>query len=286
MILPELKLLTRSNKKWLYSGIDSIENCIDQEHFKNYPHAITYEFNSRGFRDSEWPESLGELQDSIWCIGDSFTVGLGAPLEHTWVYLLQKATGRRCINISLDGASNAWMARRATQILETIKPKYMVFHWSHLWRGEDPDCSLSDEQRRLFAYTKEPLLAIKFFKDIINSVDRKKQNTIVYHSVIPNFGFDIEIDDHWNKCKGPAWPSELPTSVSEFELLPDWLKAELELFQIKDLIEYHTIYNDVFNNEMWIKEFGIIDHARDGWHYDKLTATLFVNELLSRTQFD
>ena len=60
MILPDFLLPSRVNKRWEFSGIDSIEQCLDKNHFKNYPHPITYSYNSRGFRDNEWPESINK----------------------------------------------------------------------------------------------------------------------------------------------------------------------------------------------------------------------------------
>ena len=106
MILPDFVIPNRANRTLLETGIDSLEQCNNKKWFINYPYSVTYHYNSRGFRDTEWPE---DLNLAIWCFGDSFTVGLGNPTEHTWPYILEKETGIRCINISLDGASNDWM---------------------------------------------------------------------------------------------------------------------------------------------------------------------------------
>ena len=89
MILPEFYLRSRANKVWDESGIDSLAYAKDVDYFKNYPHNVSYNHNSRGFRDSEWPDSGKELQDAVWCVGDSFTVGLGSPANHMWVNILQ-----------------------------------------------------------------------------------------------------------------------------------------------------------------------------------------------------
>ena len=72
-------------------------------HFLSYDYPINYQHNSRGFRDSEWPNDLDNI---IWCVGDSFTKGLGAPVEHTWPSILQNKTNKRCLNVSINGASN------------------------------------------------------------------------------------------------------------------------------------------------------------------------------------
>ena len=123
MILPDFILPSRQHQICTESGIDSLEQCLDKKHFKLYPHQIEYRYNSRGFRDAEWPEDINDLKNATWCIGDSFTVGIGSPLKHTWPYILQQQTGCRVINISMDGASNEWMARKCSTLLKIINPK-------------------------------------------------------------------------------------------------------------------------------------------------------------------
>ena len=38
------------------SGSDSPEECLSKDHFLNYTKDISYNYNSRGFRDNEWPD--------------------------------------------------------------------------------------------------------------------------------------------------------------------------------------------------------------------------------------
>ena len=143
MVLADLVLPSRVNQTWQYSGMDSIDKCADVAHFKSYPHTVEYHYNSRGFRDLEWPDNL---KNCIWCIGDSFTVGLGAAQSHTWPSLLQQATNTRTINISMDGASNDWIARRAVDIVQQINPESVVIHWSYLHRREETHAQAAERQ--------------------------------------------------------------------------------------------------------------------------------------------
>jgi len=110
--------------------MDTLEWCADEEHFLSYPKDIWYQYNSRGFRDHEWPQ---DLSDVIWCVGDSFTVGIGQPFEETWPQLLQEKTGKRCLNLGQDGCSNDTMALRIQEIC-TYDPKMIVVMWSYLTR--------------------------------------------------------------------------------------------------------------------------------------------------------
>lgn len=114
-----------------HSGMDSLQNCRNKKYFLNYSKNISYRYNSRGFRDHEWPE---DLSDVIWCVGDSFTVGIGQPIEETWPALLTARTGRTTINIGQDGCSNDTMNLRINEICKLYDPKFVVVMWSYLAR--------------------------------------------------------------------------------------------------------------------------------------------------------
>jgi hypothetical protein len=112
-------------------GMDSYEKCYNKQHFKNYKKEIIYQYNSRGFRGAEWPE---DLSDVIWCVGDSFTVGIGQPVEEAWPQLLEKKTGKRCLNLGEDGCSNDSIALRIQEIYKLYNPKLIIAMWSFLHR--------------------------------------------------------------------------------------------------------------------------------------------------------
>jgi hypothetical protein len=188
MILDDLKLPSRSNRCWKYSGLDSYDECIDKKHFLKYPYEINYDYNSRGFRDSEWPNSILDLSESIWCVGDSFTVGLGQPYEHIWPQILQKRLKKRTINISMDGASNDWILRRTKQIIDEVNPKKLIIMWSYLHRRENPNIYLSDEDRRLFweqSPSSTDLSDYFYWKDQLCQINEISKNIIQF--TIPNY---------------------------------------------------------------------------------------------------
>ena len=271
MILPDFILPSRVNQCWQHSGMDSLEHCFNKKHFKSYPYSITYQYNNRGFRDAEWPESTDELQNSVWCVGDSFTVGLGSPREHTWTHLLQQIYGSRTINVSMDGASNNWIARKSIEILQKINPKQLIIHWSYIARREldiatgldqpsiefyndihVPDQSAytqqtdqqpipseynnnsySDEFRRLQSVQSSDEEDIKNTMNCINSTVNAIVNTKVVHSFIPRF-------------------------------VPK---------QFQGVIESQTV-------GLVIPEIKRLDVARDGYHYDRLTSEYFVDQIM------
>jgi len=183
VILPDFILSSRVDQQWQYSGIDSADRCFDLAHFNTYPHKISYDYNSRGFRDAEWPN---DLDNTVWCLGDSFTVGLGAPVEHTWPRLLQQQLGQRTINVSMDGASNTWIARKCLSIIKEVNPKTIVIQWSYLHRRESSDTSLPDEERRLQNLKTTFVDDIQTTIDCIKQVESTKTGTVI-HSFIPEF---------------------------------------------------------------------------------------------------
>jgi len=142
MILPSFILRQTVDQQFKNSGIDSLKDCLDKAHFKNYPYEVDYQYNSRGYRDQEWPD---DLINAVWCIGDSFTVGLGSARERTWTSLLQNKLNRRTINVSMDGASNNWIARKTKELLTEVTPNLIVLHWSYLHRRESTTYSYVEE---------------------------------------------------------------------------------------------------------------------------------------------
>jgi len=128
----------KRNVKEEYSGIDHIDYCRNQQHFKRYPWPINYSFNSRGFRDQEWPSAQQELESALWCVGDSFTVGIGQPWEHTWPQVLAAHTQKRVINVGRDGAANDSIAQAVMTIIDHVHPVNIVVMWSYLHRRSVP----------------------------------------------------------------------------------------------------------------------------------------------------
>ena len=278
MILPNFILHSRKNEIWNESGLDRLDKCPDVNHFKNYPHQIVYNYNSRGFRDAEWPATAEELQDSIWCVGDSFTVGLGSPLTHTWPNILQSKTNKRCINVSMDGASNKWIARKVLEIINTIQPKIIVIQWSYIQRDELCDNTLTDEDRRIEmseidCYNQ---LLTNLYNTIL-SIELHKNKCNIIHSFIPsNCGFDTHCADVWNDIKGANWP-EMPKNYYEFSCLNKGIVKELLNFF--NAYELFKSYYSIIDKIIYIPEIIRLDLARDGHHYDKITATAFVAQL-------
>jgi hypothetical protein len=306
MILPDFVLPTRANAQWDTSGIDTLELCLDSRHFKKYPYPVQYSYNSRGYRDQEWPQDLEQLRSAIWCVGDSFTVGLGSPLVHTWPQVLQQHTGRRCINVSLDGASNDWISRKACAILDTIAPENLVIHWSYWHRREAPAQELRNYLVQqvwadFYNGVKDPSWpACDTFEQIELLPEHIKQE-IKQHWIEPEvcdedlFFFSIDerrrsnsfvVDDDENlknikKCIHNTITSNKNTNIIH-SFIPEFV--EHDLYQKKNVPEakYKQLVDGLDQGINLVPYFSKLDLARDGHHYDIRTAEYFVQQLLAR----
>ena len=157
------------------SGTDTLLRCRNKKHFLSFPKKISYKYNSKGFRDDEWPE---DLSDVIWCVGDSFTVGIGQPFEETWPSLLQKKLGKRCLNIGQDGCSNDTMALRIKEIYKLHSPKLIVVMWSYLQRRRVNNENVHHDKKH-FGNNED----LDNFKENYTYVN--KLPTTIIHSMIP-----------------------------------------------------------------------------------------------------
>jgi hypothetical protein len=280
MILSDLFLPSRVNQQWATSGIDSIDQCLNKQHFLDYPHSVDYCYNSRGFRDAEWPKIIEELQNAIWCVGDSFTVGIGSPYEFTWPQVLAKESGRRCINVSMDGASNNWISRRACQIIKEIAPKHMVVLWSYFHRRELPNINLSDEVRRIHSNKSDSTYDnLMNFISCYSAVEHSASTIKLTHGIIPQAYPAVTLNVSWENIRDPVWPKNLPETYQEFDQLPAYIKQETA-----DRISHAELKSWFVRNDFWkhnkLIELSNLDYARDHHHFDKITSEFFVKQIL------
>ena len=184
MTLPGFVLTSKINK---IEDNPNQDACFDPAHYSRYPWPVVYQYNSRGYRDQEWPE---DLHNAIWCFGDSFTVGIGSPWAHTWCYCLQYLAKQRTINISLNGASNNWIARKVQELLAEVIPPVIVVQWSYIHRRESDVNDIGDEFRVIhheqYAST---LNDVDNFVSCVEQVESAaaRHSVTVIHSFIPDF---------------------------------------------------------------------------------------------------
>jgi hypothetical protein len=281
MILPDFVLPSQINQTWQYTGIDDPDQCLDKKHFESYPHDITYNYNSRGFRDAEWPDNPEELQSAIWCVGDSFTVGLGSPLEHTWVYQLSKQLNRRTINVSMDGASNMWIARKSLDIVNKIKPAHLIIQWSYVTRRE------STKKDALERYWPE------FYKDVadpswppacsVHNIDQLPKKILEEIYQIHGWQDMHNISDERRKLHmiNCTVEDDIRNTLDCIESLSQAKSTQIvHSFIPNFVLKTHQGVVESQINGLVIPEILRLDIARDGHHYDIATSQEVVRQML------
>jgi hypothetical protein len=266
MIFPELYVPSCVNQKWSVTGLDSLESCLDQTHYLSYPHQFDYQYNSRGFRDSEWPADLSKV---VWCVGDSFTVGIGVPRDHAWPSLLQERTGRRTINVSIDGASNNWIAKVGSAILKQFPSAVIVTHWSFLHRGElGVDAAREQKFQKFYMAVRDPAWpncnSVDNIKDLPDYI--QKEITQVHGWTNTIYGEDrrahyVRATDQEDIVNTENCINQLQGTVVH-SAIPNWSPPGLPVN---------------FKNVILTEQ---LDYARDGFHYDIITSTALVNQII------
>lgn len=236
----------RVNKTYAELSRDTPNNCHDAQHYASYPHQIHYEFNSRGFRDEEWPD---DLVNAIWCVGDSWTMGLGH--NTSWPIELQKLANKRCINVSMLGASCKWVARQAAMIL-SLNPSVLIIQWPYIWKDEVDEPTWTDERRRVNPCYASFSYLYSIYAASVKKIEDSKGNTQVIHTFVPGF---VTLGNNTESVYSPT---------VNWELLPEEEGDAWRPF----CGEYNAADMLVpVRNAVHIPDLPVTSRARDGYHY-------------------
>lgn len=116
-------------EEWLPTDTkENYEKLIqDPEHRKYFadmgwdqPGAITYKFNSHGFRADEFDGG-----PYLLALGCSYTIGIGLPDEVTWPRQVATALGLKCANLAWGGYSTDTCFRMAEYRIPKLQPDYV-----------------------------------------------------------------------------------------------------------------------------------------------------------------
>jgi len=242
------RVATKVNYSGEYSSTDDPKHTKEfharhLEHFNNYPKKVYYQYNSKGFRDNEWPDDLSNV---IWCVGDSFTLGCGQPQNESWPALLEKITNKRCINLGQDGASNDTIALRVQAIEKTYNPKLIVIMWSYLHRRRVNGIDQLHDKND-FGDNADIKNFLKNY-EAVNSLPTK-----IIHLAIPLSTYN-DINEENRQSEKTAYDNEISETI----------KKKI-LFLMK-------------NNVTEVKQ---LDFSRDGRHFD-IKTSLGVAHLINK----
>lgn len=92
------------------------------KHGWDKPGAITYKFNSHGFRSEDFDPTANNLV----ALGCSFTMGVGLPFKDIWPSLIGKALDLKVCNLAWGGGSSDRCFRMAEWWVPHLRPKLVV----------------------------------------------------------------------------------------------------------------------------------------------------------------
>jgi hypothetical protein len=300
LILPGFVVPSRINQVWDQSGIDSLEHCTSKTDYLKYPHQIEYKYNDRGYRDNNWPANTADLESFIWCFGDSFTVGIGSPYQHTWPYLLSNRLDIRTVNISLDGASNLWIVRKILHLLEYLAPPVLVIHWSYIHRRESSAVDAVDLYwRSFYQKIKDSCWPdCNTLKEFINLPQIIKQEILEQHQLDPAI---IEIVKDFKNLENycdelrRVW-SDFSDDVGDYQNIKYCIDTVTSATADRATVVIHSFIPNFANPGVsdsivdylkskklkYVPPFRALDLARDGHHYDIKTAEFLVNSIVDQ----
>jgi hypothetical protein len=260
MLIDDLQYFKRSsNYTNKYSGIDT--PGFSSPDFNEYPiQDFDYQFNSWGFRGPEYDQYVGKAVNI--CLGDSFTVNVGGPVEHSWCSELAKHFDIPTLNLGMDGAGNdaiKLVYTRACKLFD-VQDTFVMYSFLHrrLINGEFSQDVNKDNKN--FEY---------FLKQRISNViecalplwcwsAEEKQflsESGIYFLDIPvvlNFSDNQSIDrrfiikESYNNLRGPDWPS-LKEFVNGADPHPDMFTKQFGNFLSNHLYTnrdgHHMNYN-------------------------------------------
>jgi hypothetical protein len=126
-----------SNFGGKYFGMDKPKSRYHQlqaphNWWANYPvQDFDYNFNLWGFRGPDYNEYVG--QPINLCLGDSFTLNMGGPIEYSWPSKLDKLLDLPTINLGMNGAGNdaiRLVYDRACKVFD-VQETFVMYSYFH-----------------------------------------------------------------------------------------------------------------------------------------------------------
>jgi hypothetical protein len=257
---------------------DSPDRCIlGAVHWHTYPICdYQYQYNSWGFRGDDYEQYRG--QRIIACIGDSATINLGGPVEHSWPYHLSKYFDLPVLNFGIDALSYYDMHVIVDKVKSLFKvdkifvlynifdadaqsftklvPAYSNFHtadrlslfkkhcWIHdaVWQFDPPWTFGKEDLQVLYQHFPE---AHDFLKGT---------NFVIPDHMLGFILSDVFLQTQYQEIKGPDWP-----------MYHDFCQAMHKGLDLRDLFA-SGIDQDLILEFVRIHLFRRLMTNRDGWH--------------------
>jgi hypothetical protein len=118
------------------------------------------------------------------------------------------------------------------------------------------------------------------FKTCVNTT--KGYQTV--QLAIPDYSPILNFQSTWNTIRGPDWPLLTPTNRDELLLLPRFVQNELKkTFNLWTELEYFVEIQKLKLESVGnVIEVDRLDLARDGHHFDLVTAQWVVDQITTQ----
>jgi hypothetical protein len=224
MLINDLKYFKRSsNYHNKFSGMDTPgKNNRSSRDFWEYPvQDFDYQFNSWGFRGKEYDQYVGQAVNI--CLGDSFTVNVGGPVEHSWCSQLAEHFDIPTVNLGMDGAGNdaiKLVYNRACEVFD-VQDTFVMYSYFHRRLIDNAFRQNVHNNNENFDYFLEQRIpnAIECALSGWNWTDEEKQflsNQRIYFLDIPHALYYSDyttidrkyiVKESYNNLRGPDWPT-------------------------------------------------------------------------------
>ena len=263
MLINDLEYFTRSaNYTAKTSGIDSPKLCLcSVKEWHNYPiQDFDYQYNSWGFRGPDYDQYVGKKVNI--CLGDSFTVNLGGPIEHSWCSQLAKHFDIPTLNLGMDGTGNdaiKLVYNRSCEIFE-VQNTFVMYSYLHrrLVDGIFEQELLDDNEN--FNYFLEHKITnvyesvIPYWAHSDTELEYFKQQGLTFFGSTKDRPTFID-KQRYTFVAGPDWPSydEYIAGADCNEAKDFYLEVDATVFQNRDghhmNRKTNKIYADYFYNQ-------------------------------------
>ena len=261
------------------SGIDHPDEIIYIEEkplWYEYPiQDFDYQFNSWGFRGPEYEHYIGKKVNI--CLGDSFTVNVGGPIEHSWCSQLAKHFDIPTLNLGMDGAGNdaiRLVYDRACELFD-VQNTFVMYSFLHRRLNNKNFIIIVEKDSENFKYFLEQRI-INVFECALPVwcwTDEEKQFLYELKIFFLDIAKELYFSNNqtidrkfihkgsYNRLRGKDWP-DFDQFIQGAETHPDMLTEEFSGFisyaMYTNRDRYHLnqetnkIYADYFYNQ-WKK---------------------------------
>lgn len=286
-MLNNVRNICRENKTSQWFATDQLESCDP-----SWVNPIEYSFNSRGFRDREWPSDLTNV---IWFVGGSELLGTGVAYQDAPPRVVENLTQRRCIDISIQRASNNWIARQVHNILDSdANPQTIVVQWSFTTRWE-----LSKQQ------AKDQELQWLYQAIKLDNWPEQIKSFAEYEKLPEEIQYTIAQDEYFQKICNMSGAEESGQIHYKKELLFNWAGAKHTLDLVRQIEQKRNLTQVIYTfvpkfaepderefvyKELdkigadYIPEYNQIDLARDRSHSGPETFKLFGRRITAKIE--